>query len=257
MAKDENLQLLGATPPPQRPHQREQVPDNEIDERPEQAPLLDYGNRAPNLASPARQRAADEFANPTRYAGNGRAPSAALLIWFLQHVMLLDEDEAIDCVCDGPNDKGIDGIWVDTVAENINLLQAKRRASLGSTQGDVEVRRLVWAAKWFRSPEKVDDLLAAAPNPELRGLIERNDIQRRLREGYTVRCVFVTNAKFDAAGRDYVEAHADGTPPLDGWDIRTMEPYIRYADRSSMSTRRSHLGLRTVLCSAQVRWITS
>ena len=66
MAKDENLQLLGATPPPHQPHQREQVPDNEIDERPEQAALLDHGNRAPNLASPARQRAANEFANPTR-----------------------------------------------------------------------------------------------------------------------------------------------------------------------------------------------
>src|SRR5436309_14944894 len=66
MAKDENLQLIGATPPPHQPHQREQVPDNEIDERPEQAALLDHGNRAPNLASPACQRAANEFANPTR-----------------------------------------------------------------------------------------------------------------------------------------------------------------------------------------------
>ncbi len=54
-----NLQLLGATPPPHEPHQREQVPDNEIDERPEQAALLGHGNRAPNLASPARQRAAN------------------------------------------------------------------------------------------------------------------------------------------------------------------------------------------------------
>jgi len=36
MAKDEDLQLVPATRPPQQPHQREQVPDNEIHNRPEQ-----------------------------------------------------------------------------------------------------------------------------------------------------------------------------------------------------------------------------
>src|SRR5712691_2284173 len=40
MAEDEDLQLLGATRPPQQPHEREQIPDNEIEERPEQAALL-------------------------------------------------------------------------------------------------------------------------------------------------------------------------------------------------------------------------
>jgi hypothetical protein len=39
VAEDENLQLLRATRPPQQPHQREQVPDNEIDERPDQPAL--------------------------------------------------------------------------------------------------------------------------------------------------------------------------------------------------------------------------
>src|SRR6266508_6490492 len=39
VAEDEDLQLLRATRPPQQPHQREQVPDNEIHKRPEQATL--------------------------------------------------------------------------------------------------------------------------------------------------------------------------------------------------------------------------
>jgi hypothetical protein len=186
------------------------------------------------------KRKRDPLATPFRklntaakaFEAEGREGSATLLIWFLQLVMRLDEDEAIDCVCDGPGDKGIDGIWVDPVAEQINLLQAKRREKVTSTQGDVEIQRLIGAAKWFVSPEKVDDLLAAAPNPELQGLIERNDIHRLLREGYTVRCIFVTNGRFDRAGRDYVEAHTDGTPPLDAWDIERLEPYVGYADRS-------------------------
>src|SRR6266545_5756095 len=39
VAEDENLQLLRATPLPQQPHQREQVPDNEIHKRPKQSVL--------------------------------------------------------------------------------------------------------------------------------------------------------------------------------------------------------------------------
>jgi hypothetical protein len=195
---------------------------------------------APGKKRPAKKGNADTLAGQFRklnaashqFVSDGRAPSAALLIWFLQHVMRLDEDEAIDCVCDGPGDKGIDGIWVDSVGEQINLLQAKRRDNIASTQGDVEIQRLVGAASWFTSPERVDDLLAAAPNLELRGLIERNEIHRLLREGYSVRCVFLTNGKFDGAGRDYTDAHVDGPPALDGWDLTRLEPYIRYADRS-------------------------
>jgi hypothetical protein len=195
---------------------------------------------APSKKAKPRKKKVDPLASPFRklnsaaatFNEDGRESSAALLIWFLQHVMRLDEDDAIDCVCDGKGDKGVDGIWVDPVAEQISLLQAKRREKITTTQGDVEIQRLIGAAKWFTSPEKVDDLLAAAPNPELRGLIERNEIGRLLREGYTVRCVFVTNGKFDRAGSDYVDAHTEGTPPLDAWDIARLEPYVRYADRS-------------------------
>src|SRR6266480_1821126 len=64
VAEDENLQLLRATWPPQQPHQREQVPDNEIHKRPQQAALTSTTARAPDLPSRTLQRAADEFANP-------------------------------------------------------------------------------------------------------------------------------------------------------------------------------------------------
>ena len=51
MAEDEDLQLLRATRPPQQPYQREQVPDNEIHERPEQTALPRTTTTAPNLAT--------------------------------------------------------------------------------------------------------------------------------------------------------------------------------------------------------------
>src|SRR6266540_1078694 len=57
MAEDEDLQLLGTTRTPQQPHQREQAPDNEIYERPEQAASLDDGKSA----EPSEQGAATSF----------------------------------------------------------------------------------------------------------------------------------------------------------------------------------------------------
>ncbi len=165
------------------------------------------------------------------FQNGGRSATAALLIWFLRHVKRLDETEAPDAVCDGPGDKGIDGIWVDTLGEEIVLLQAKRRASLSSTQGDADLQKLVGAARWFSAPDQIDALLAAGPNPELRGLVERNELRQRVAEGFHTRCVFVTNSLFDASGSDYVEAHQGGEPPLEGWDLEKLDSYIRYIDR--------------------------
>jgi hypothetical protein len=165
------------------------------------------------------------------FATGGRSDTAALLIWFLRHVKRLDETEAPDAVCDGPGDKGIDGIWVDLLGEEIVLLQAKRRKSIKATQGDADLQRLVGAASWFSSSAQVDALLEAGPNPELKGLIGRNDLKAKVEAGFTTRCAFVTNGLFDAAGRDYLEAHRAGPPPLEGWDLDKLDSCIRYIDR--------------------------
>ena len=170
-------------------------------------------------------------ASASEYETAGRSSTAALLIWFLRHVKRLDDTEAPDAVCDGPGDKGIDGIWVDELGEEIVLLQAKRRASMRSTQGDADLQRLIGAAGWFSSPEQVDALLDAGPNPELRGLVERNDLREKVLAGFTIRCIFVTNSLFDQAGRDFLDAHGTGPPPVEGWDLKRLEPYIHYIDR--------------------------
>ncbi len=161
----------------------------------------------------------------------GRTPNSALLLWFLIHVKRLEADEAEDAISDGPGDKGIDGLWIDPVAEEINILQGKQRKALSSTQGDADIAKLMGAAAWFVSPERVDDLLAAGPNEELQGLLVRHDIRRLVADGYGVRCVFVTNSAFDVAGSGYLTANAAGPPPLEGWDLDRLTTYVRYADR--------------------------
>lgn len=170
-------------------------------------------------------------ASAGEFATGGRSDAAALLIWFLRHVKRLDDTEAPDAVCDGPGDKGIDGIWVDLLGEEIVLLQAKRRGAIKKTQGDTDLQRLVGAANWFSSARQVDALLESGPNPELKGLVERNDLKAKVEAGFATRCVFVTNGLFDASGDDYLEAHRAGPPALEGWDLDKLDPYIRYIDR--------------------------
>ena len=66
----------------------------------------------------------------------GHTDSKALLHWFLFNVFRLDALDARDTLCDGDNDKGIDGVWVDEDSEEIFLFQSKytdQKRNLGDT----------------------------------------------------------------------------------------------------------------------------
>ena len=69
----------------------------------------------------------------------GRTESHAFLVWFLMHFMRLDDTEAQDAVCDGLDDKGIDGIYVDSNLETIFVLQCKLVQNEQRTLGDTQL----------------------------------------------------------------------------------------------------------------------
>ncbi len=48
-----------------------------------------------------------------QYLDPNRSESASFLIWYLENYYRLDSLEATDAVCDQPNDKGVDGIFVN------------------------------------------------------------------------------------------------------------------------------------------------
>jgi hypothetical protein len=50
-----------------------------------------------------------------------RLESRAFLAWYLENYYRLTGDDAEDSVCDGPDDKGIDGIYVDKNFEHITI----------------------------------------------------------------------------------------------------------------------------------------
>jgi hypothetical protein len=169
------------------------------------------------------------------HVGN-RTQSAALLAWFLESVWRLDDADVDVAICDGGGDKGIDAIVVEDELGEITVLQSKYRKSASAGQGDKDLKNLVGAGQYFESEDTVVELLRSKPNKELRDLIERTELKRKVSDGAHVnRLVFVTNGVLDAAGRDYVKAIAAGSgPPLEVWDQKKLGPIARRTMRPEL-----------------------
>jgi hypothetical protein len=133
-----------------------------------------------------------------------RTESHAFLLWYLESLYHLDALMAEDAVCDGPDDKGIDGLYVDEINSRIDVLQAKIVQSPAKTIGSSQLKEFSGTLDQFGSPEGVESILDTTTNSELRDLIETMNLPQRMRDGYSVRGVFVTNARADQSARDYL-----------------------------------------------------
>jgi len=172
-------------------------------------------------------RIADEVAE---YQVKGRNESAAFLAWFLVNFLRVDPEEARDSVCDSQNDKGIDGILVDDQTGEIMLFQAKYKTDDRKSQGDNDLRNFAGAASWFRTPETVDSLIASTASEELKSLIQRCEVRKRLSEGYMVRLVFLSSLPFDSNAKEYISMQARSDTPLSAWDSHAInEGFIRFS----------------------------
>ena len=94
-----------------------------------------------------------EYFGPHR--AKGRAESRAFLAWFLEHYYHLDEQGSQDAVCDGPDDKGIDGIFVDDNLERVDVFQAKLYQNAEKTVGDRSLRDLAGTLDQLADADKV------------------------------------------------------------------------------------------------------
>ncbi len=165
-----------------------------------------------------------------------RTDSTALLAWFLTVVWRMDESDVDFAICDGGGDKGIDALVVEDDLREVTILQCKFRKKASAEQGDSELKNLVGAGQYFETEATVDGLLKSKPNPELRELVERTELRRKVGEGAHVnRLVFVTNGTLDKSGRDYVAAvNAGSGPPLEVWDQRKLGPIARRTKRPEL-----------------------
>jgi len=149
----------------------------------------------------------------------GRRPSASYLLWFLINVLRVDPDEAPDFVCDSVNDKGVDGILVDEQAAEVLVFSSKYYTGRSTlTQGDKDIRDLVGAAQWFVSPDSVESLQASTASEELKSLVSRLEVARKIQEGFSVRTAFITSVPFDPEAKEYLALQDLARAPVLAWD---------------------------------------
>ena len=135
----------------------------------------------------------------------GRTESHAFLVWFLQHYYRFDETEAQDTVCDGPDDKGVDGIYVDENLETIDVFQCKLVKNPDKTLGDTQIKEFVGTLSQFSDPEVIADIAASTGNTELANLLTSSNVAKKIDDGFTIRGVFVTNIEHDQNAMNYLQ----------------------------------------------------
>lgn len=153
------------------------------------------------------------------FASKGKTESITFLNWFLENIYRLDSVAADDSICDSTNDKGIDGIYVDTNNEEIHFFQCKIRQKETGTIGDVSPKTFVASVQQFDSSEKVAAVLSGDADAGLKRLIERLEIGDLLKKGYRPIAVYVSNEASDAASTAYL----------------SIEPLLKVYDRNEIA----------------------
>jgi len=142
------------------------------------------------------------------YAAKGRTDSASFLNWFLENIYRLDDVAADDAICDSSNDKGIDGIYVDNLGEEIHVFQSKLRQNPKSTLGDTDLKAFAGSLTQIESADAISLLLESGANPELKKKIQTSNIVSLLSNNYTVVGVFVVNQDLDNNALEFLEYHS-------------------------------------------------
>lgn len=151
----------------------------------------------------------------------GLGESPAFLYWFLVNVYRLDETDARDAICDHPNDKGIDGIYVDHNNEEIHFLQSKLRQASNAKVGDVGPKNLMGSLQQFDSPTKIEAVLTGNAHIDLKRLLQRAQVVQMVNNGYSLVGVYVTN-----------ESHN-----IDSTAYSAISPNLRIFEREAIAER--------------------
>ena len=133
-----------------------------------------------------------------------RNESASFLIWYFENYLRLDTLEAIDSVCDQSGDKGVDGIYLNSDANLIEVYQSKLFQKSPSSVGDKLLREFQGTLSQFESDEALNNLVSTAGSAEVARLISRLDLLRHLPE-FDVIGYFICNSELDQNGVDYLK----------------------------------------------------
>lgn len=175
-----------------------------------------------------------KVADPTASEGLNR-PRSILLLWFLRNFIGIDDLDAYQFVCDGTDDRGIDGLFteapsVDDDVANLVLLQC-RYPETPKLIGEADIPSFLGNASHFRTADNVRTLLASPQlEPELRSLITNLKLVERLEAGkLRTRLIFVTAGVLTTKAKELIAATnaAEGAGYLTAYDITELGPLAK------------------------------
>ena len=184
---------------------------------------------------------------------------AILLLWYLRNAMGIDDLDAYEYICDGNDDQGVDGLYLEPAGEDdeksiLHVFQSKYPVTPKSI-GVKDVRAIVGVAASFQSVEALDELWSGALEPELRELLKRFEVKKLLaRDQLEVRLVLVCAGKLTPEARRLERAtnQKHGSRFLKCVDVFDLAPVIE-AFRSPATVS----GEVTVSCSHSERFVAS
>lgn len=136
-----------------------------------------------------------------------RTESAALLAWFLDNYYHLEPTEVADSICDRKFDKGVDGIYVNDLTQQVDILSCVIGTAMPvQSLGDSDLKELMGSLTQFSSGDSVRTLAKSVEkkNVELAQLLDRLEVAAKIDDGYAVRPVFVTNKVRDTEAIEYL-----------------------------------------------------
>ncbi|MDO6591444.1 hypothetical protein DS901_09790 [Loktanella sp. D2R18] len=142
----------------------------------------------------------------SNFENKGRSEARSFLNWFLENIFRLDAIEADDCICDKPNDRGIDGIFVDHNQNEVIIFQGKIRQKESSI-GDAPLRELAGTITQVENADAIEGLLEGGGNEDLKNLLVRLKIRELIENDFTVIGAFVSNQPLDQNGREFADSH--------------------------------------------------
>jgi hypothetical protein len=143
------------------------------------------------------------LSNFKNYIDPSRSESASFLIWYLENYYRLDDQDAVDAVCDQRGDKGVDGIYVSSTDETIIIFQTTISQKGNATIGDKSLREFAGTLTQFKDAASISNLVMAAGKQRLAALIKELDLESKIAT-HKVVGEFITNMEADQNGKDFL-----------------------------------------------------
>jgi hypothetical protein len=165
-------------------------------------------------------------------AGSLNRDRSILLLWYLRNVLGLDDLVAYDYVCDGSNDEGVDGLYLEPRQDEDDadtlVVYQSHYTQAPKDIGPNKLQRLVSIAAHFKDAVSMNDLLNDPKvEPALKRLITTFELVPKLQDGQLatgrlrVRLVLITTGVLNADAARLVKSvnKAEGQGYLTVYDL--------------------------------------